>query len=320
MKNELDKVYEAYMNDESTQKDRINWICSQAIGENILDIGCSQGIISMLLGRENKKVLGLDIEKEAILFAQEKLKLESEEVQKNVNFQVADFMEYDFVNKKYNTIILTEVLEHIVDTKKIINKIALCLDMNGILIVSVPFGINDHWDHKRTYYFGNLYQDLRESFEVVTVEYIHKWIAVICNPKNQGKEINIDIDLLLKEEKEFYRIERVLIDEKEKYKNYIELQKQQKINLIEKNDKLREQISNLQIKLTDIRDKNIKLKDRDSELKEKLTNIQDKNNKFKERDAKLKIKLNERQEKINQLAEQNKELIFKLNMQKQDKE
>lgn len=36
-------------------RDPINWMCSQAQGETVLDVGCSQGITTPLLAREGFK-------------------------------------------------------------------------------------------------------------------------------------------------------------------------------------------------------------------------------------------------------------------------
>ena len=40
-------------------RDRINWMCSQASGNTVLDVGCSQGIATILLSREGFRVKGV---------------------------------------------------------------------------------------------------------------------------------------------------------------------------------------------------------------------------------------------------------------------
>ena len=40
---------------------RIDWMVSQAKGSKVLDIGCSQGILSLLLAKKGFKVIGADI-------------------------------------------------------------------------------------------------------------------------------------------------------------------------------------------------------------------------------------------------------------------
>lgn len=58
-----------------------------------------------------------------------------------------------------------------------------------MLIVTVPFGINDYFDHKRTYYYLELYEHLSTFFEIVKVEFLGKWTGVVCIKKGvQSKE------------------------------------------------------------------------------------------------------------------------------------
>ena len=52
---------------------RVHWIVRQAKGEHILDIGCSGGVVPILLGREGKHVVGIDVLPEAIIEAKQAL-------------------------------------------------------------------------------------------------------------------------------------------------------------------------------------------------------------------------------------------------------
>lgn len=247
MEKELDKVYEVYMNDTESEfavktRERIQWICKNVSGENVLDVGCSQGITSILLGRENKTVLALDIEEEAIDFA--KLKLEEEEkyVQENVTFVAGDFVSYDFAGERFDTIIMTEVLEHISDVQDFIDKIAECVKESAQVIITVPFGINDHWDHKRTYYFGMLYEQL-ENYKIIDVQFMGKWLGVVAKfgcADDSIKGISPDKELMLEEEEAFFKIERKLVDDKVRYKKYISEQKEKINNLVQKKEELQE--------------------------------------------------------------------------------
>ena len=99
MEKKTDAIYEAYMGDmdkDFTRKvrERIHWICNHVQGSNVLDVGCSQGITSILLGRENKSVIGLDVEQRCIDFANESLKTESAVVQGKVLFKQEDFISF----------------------------------------------------------------------------------------------------------------------------------------------------------------------------------------------------------------------------------
>ena len=66
-----DRVMEAYYGKLGDQfmretQARIHWICAQVKGRRILDVGCSQGIVPLLLAREGCQVTGVDTSPQAI--------------------------------------------------------------------------------------------------------------------------------------------------------------------------------------------------------------------------------------------------------------
>jgi 2-polyprenyl-3-methyl-5-hydroxy-6-metoxy-1,4-benzoquinol methylase len=67
-------------------RDRIHWMCSRVTGQRLLDVGCSQGIATLLLGQEGHKVVGVDIDPAAIEFAQRELATYPDFVKENVEF------------------------------------------------------------------------------------------------------------------------------------------------------------------------------------------------------------------------------------------
>ena len=240
MDKELDVIYEVYMGDETNEftkqsRERIDWICEQATGDSVLDVGCSQGIASILLGRKGKNVLGIDIETESIAFANNILQQEDARVNDLVEFDAGDFLQYDFGTKKYDSILMTEILEHIVDIIPFIEKSQLLLNKNGTLIVTVPFGINDYWDHKDTYYVAKMYEALSPYYSIVEIKFFTRWIGFVCKEKaNDNSSISSDIFLLKQTEETFYKLERELVD-----KTY---ELQEKLQLV--NDKYKAALEN----------------------------------------------------------------------------
>jgi 2-polyprenyl-3-methyl-5-hydroxy-6-metoxy-1,4-benzoquinol methylase len=67
-------------------QNRIHWICRQIQGKNVLDVGCSQGIVPILLAREGLKVIGIDSSPKAIDEANRYLGIEPKQVRKNVSW------------------------------------------------------------------------------------------------------------------------------------------------------------------------------------------------------------------------------------------
>jgi len=82
-----DRISERYKGETSSEKgqsmarQRINWMCRQVEGKNVIDIGCSQGIVSILLARQGFEVVGVDIDDKAIEYANADRANEPPEVQ-----------------------------------------------------------------------------------------------------------------------------------------------------------------------------------------------------------------------------------------------
>lgn len=263
----MDKVYEAYMgagSSEFTQKtrERIHWICEQVTGEDILDIGCSQGIVPLLLAKSGKKVLGVDVLPESIDYANELLCKEDTMVQSKVSFICADFLNYDF-NQQYDTIILTEVLEHILYVDQFMEKAVSMLKKSGKIVITVPFGINDFWDHKRTYYFYDLFEEISPFVQINDTNFFSQWIGVVCEVKDRFKfkRQEFDLNILKMEEAVFYERERQLLNDKNRLKEKNQEQ-------AEKIELLYEQIGKYKEKL----ERSLREIDRLKELNQELKN------------------------------------------------
>ncbi|WP_416729817.1 methyltransferase domain-containing protein [Fictibacillus sp. JL2B1089] len=215
----LDRVNEAYNGDlgqafSEKTRSRVNWILNHVKGVRILDIGCSQGIIPIILGREGKVIDAIDIAEESIDYAKNALNNEHISVKNNVNFRVSNFMTESDLENEYETILLTEVLEHISDTEPFLYKIYNHLEKHGRLVVTVPFGINDYFDHKRTYYYLDLYDQLSIYFEIERIDYLGKWTGVVCKKRfepSSDRRLTFQREDIALLEKGFYEVERDLL-------------------------------------------------------------------------------------------------------------
>lgn len=180
-----DKIYEAYIGTfgEEFQKltiDRLNWITAH-INENdsVLDIGCSQGIVSILAAQKCRKVIGIDIEHEAIDFARQLLDKQYFTLSNKVTFLCEDFMDFS-LEEKFDRIIITEVLEHLENPEEVLEHASKLLTPAGQLIVTVPFGINNHPDHKRTYYLQNFIALFKGRLNILDIVFINRWMGAVC--------------------------------------------------------------------------------------------------------------------------------------------
>ncbi|WP_096272595.1 class I SAM-dependent methyltransferase [Paucisalibacillus globulus] len=229
MKKNLDKLNQAYYYEYGKEfgfkvRSRVHWILEKASGDRILDVGCSQGLISILLGREGKDVTGIDINKSAIDYANNQLSKEEDGTKKHVKFLNLNFSDFES-DEKFDVIIMGEILEHITDTARFINKATKFLHENGLLIITVPFGVNDYFDHKKTYYLSSLVKFSNFGVNLKKVKFFGKWVGAVYKKEESQTNIETDhisINIIEEMEEIFEEIERKNINEILKLKKIID--------------------------------------------------------------------------------------------------
>ncbi len=75
--------------------------------QNVLDVGCSAGIIDNFLAKSFKTLVGLDIDREAISHAMK------EKAGENEHFLLGDSMAMPFVDRAFDIVICAHVYEHV---------------------------------------------------------------------------------------------------------------------------------------------------------------------------------------------------------------
>ncbi len=149
----VDRINELYrgeiFSEETAQvaRDRIHWMCSQCEGQAVLDVGCSQGIASILLAREGFMVTAIDMHPESIAFARAEIARESPTVQRRLTLLETD-LESLPEDPAFDTILLGEVIEHQARPDRLLAAAKARLRPGGRLVVTTPFGLHPHADHK----------------------------------------------------------------------------------------------------------------------------------------------------------------------------
>ncbi len=108
--------------------------------KNVLDAGCGYGYGTKMIASKAKKVVALDISKEAIEYARKKYN------SRNIEYICEDLNNINLSNfDKSDIAIIFEVLEHINNPQNIIRKLRQNMNLGGYLFLSVPNGkrIND---------------------------------------------------------------------------------------------------------------------------------------------------------------------------------
>jgi SAM-dependent methyltransferase len=176
----------------------------------VLDVGSGVGTIDFYLASKRKKVTGIEISQRAVDVAQKSLKLFG--LGKSVKFIRADFLKYSF-NNKFDFIICSEVLEHLVDDRKALDKIRKILKSKGIFMLSVPsknaplchFGLIEEFDkrsgHLRRYSLKDILNLMKEfdfkPFYILKSEgiirnslYVYSWGNIFIRLANKFQIIS----------------------------------------------------------------------------------------------------------------------------------
>ncbi len=132
-------------------KDRINAICKDirkhraSNGEKksrILDVGCGTGAITEGMSRNFK-----DSEIHAIDISDWSIRMCKKYYPKSkVRYKVGDAFKLPYKDDYFDCVISTEVIEHVLESDKIIEEIRRVLKKNGLMILNVPFKYHPIWN------------------------------------------------------------------------------------------------------------------------------------------------------------------------------
>jgi 2-polyprenyl-3-methyl-5-hydroxy-6-metoxy-1,4-benzoquinol methylase len=103
-------------------------------GEEVLDVGCGNGIITAAVGKSGFLVTGIDSSEKTIALAKSSNDLP------NVKFMVVAAGDLAVQPGKFAAIICSEVLEHLSHPSALLDILKKSLKDNGILLVTVPNG------------------------------------------------------------------------------------------------------------------------------------------------------------------------------------
>lgn len=159
---------------------------------NVLEVGCGEGFISGHLANQypDAEFTGLDIHRPYI---EEMMNLFPKIKSSSVNF-----FDFEISPKKFDTIICCEVLEHLEEPEKAIDRFHQL--QPNFLILSVPNepffqmtclmrGINvSNWgnpkDHINHWNFFSFKKLLSAKFKIITIKTPYPWLMVLARPIN----------------------------------------------------------------------------------------------------------------------------------------
>ncbi len=205
VRDRVNELYRGEIFESDTQRscrDRIHWMCAQVSGNDVLDVGCSQGITALLLGREGHHVVGVDLDPEAIRYAQGELDKESDHVKRNVEFRCVGGDALPFADESFDTVLMGEVLEHLTRPERMLAEARRLLRPQGRAVITTPFGVHPHAGHVRTFFLSNFLSMVGQFFGInnlrVTDGYIN-CVGVKSSPDSQEAEWSLEKLLLMSE-------------------------------------------------------------------------------------------------------------------------
>ena len=142
---------------------RIDWMADESRGPHVLDVGCSEGILEVLLARRGLDVTGVEVNADALDFARELLDKEPDDVRARARLVQGDFIEARPVTGLFDTVVLGEILEHLHDPGALLDRSLEYLRPGGRVVITTPFGLLPHEDHHQTFCLTDVIDLLKPS-------------------------------------------------------------------------------------------------------------------------------------------------------------
>ena len=130
---------------------RIDWMADQTQGQRVLDVGCNDGVLEILLARRGFDVTGVDSDATALEFARHLLANEPEEVSARVRLIHGDLARTVLALDPFDTVVIGEVLEHLEDPEALLDRSLELVRPEGRVVITTPFGFHPHENHRQTF-------------------------------------------------------------------------------------------------------------------------------------------------------------------------
>lgn len=118
-------------------KDRIEDVIDCAEGE-CLEVGCQFGVLSLALAKTGHFVVGVDLSLGYLERAKSILENEPKDVRSRVRYLQAWAEGLPFKDERFKTVVLGELLEHVLDPRDVLREALRVLKPDGVIYISVP--------------------------------------------------------------------------------------------------------------------------------------------------------------------------------------
>ena len=228
---------------------RIDWMADEARGPRVLDVGCSEGILEVLLARRGLEVTGVDINADALDFARGLVAEEPDEVRERVELAHGTPEEAGLSPGSFDTVVLGETLEHVHDPAGLLDQSLGPLREGGQVVITTPFGYHPHEDHHQTFCLSDFIDLMRPrcALDTLYIEEGYIRFTGLLTPDRDASWTGLEAEAVLAmTEEAFLRSQTGLSGRIESQRSRAEQQHKRTREVLDRTMKLQDRIQDLQ--------------------------------------------------------------------------
>ena len=175
-----ERCYNTEHERDEAHRNRFRLLSHLIEGQRALEIGCGNGDLSAAIAKLGFDVVGVDISEPGIRQAVELTKKEN--LNTKARFMVMDATSLEFPDNSFDTVLIPEVLEHVRDSRKLLEEAVRVVRNGGGIIASVPDGLSIPFPgHLRVFFKDTLSTELSQYAQEITWHELpfKKWL--ICS-------------------------------------------------------------------------------------------------------------------------------------------
>ena len=165
---------------------RIDWMADQTQGQRVLDVGCNEGVLEILLARRGFDVTGVDIDATALEFARHLLANEPEEVGARVRLVHGDLARTVLAVDPFDTVVIGAVLEHLEDPEALLDRSLEFVRPEGRVVITTRFGSHPDENHRQTFGLSSFLALLKPRCGLELLQVEDGYIRVVGRVSSAG--------------------------------------------------------------------------------------------------------------------------------------
>jgi 2-polyprenyl-3-methyl-5-hydroxy-6-metoxy-1,4-benzoquinol methylase len=109
----------------------INFVSKKGTSQKVLDVGCAQATMALMLAEQGHEVSAIDIRPEFIEYAR------SRYTHGDINFIVGNVLDIA-IDKQFDIIFANQIIEHLVYPDRLVKRLCSLLKSGGYLVITTP--------------------------------------------------------------------------------------------------------------------------------------------------------------------------------------